>query len=1047
MDSWLLLLPTGKRMAEAADLRRLVLALGPRVSLSVVECESATAGGAEQAALASALKRHPGAVGCMAFDFGLLPLLAACPGRMRRVLVFDGVPGWEPSAPVAALERALRLAAEIARDCPVDICAPASQVWAGLAALLFPSAKLLPPLPWLLKRGAQRPVHSGLPSVGMLVEGGSAYEGGMEELLAVWAAQLAPKVDASGPTAASAVQAKAELRLTPTFARLTEPAAGPSVVSVRAVAVASGRHTTGAEAVLFPLSAWLEAEQGARLAAAEGESLVGWLPSAAEGKPGAGRLFVPAAGGLAVEDWVADPRAAFSNGAAGASMEAVVASAQAAWEAALLGAELPAASVPGAAWLIDPAWVRAWVDAATSPGERALRLWQTRPHDAGALLSVAAGELRRDLGLGWRLVSLAHAWVRLGAERPDVPPSLLSEAGKMFAATGAAPDHEWRRLLDWLASLAPLEEAPVPLRTQAFGSADRYPAGGLELEFSAGLRRRGSGRHAFLGRSFLAVLSLADADVRRLAEARQLGARAALRFSLEPADRDWLTGLDIRVNGHAVGAWVDFEGAIAHLTVPLPEACKLSERLFLQGLAAAPPDAEVVLTDLELSASEISFGIEGLSLAHRLSLDRTAAAEGVFDVEMGAGGPCRWVDAEFALALPLSVKPGLLQVDTLVLRFALPSEAKTNGLPRQIRLGGETRPLHSARGEGEEAWFTASITWPPAEPGALFRVQTGLEAQPLTPQDPRVAAGLLTGAWLARSLPSEAGKDEPPGMALPLEDPQWFPMGWHAAEEFEGRAARWMGPSASVLMPRSVAGSGHLALLLSGPCIPFNVTDVPLVASHGGVALEERLYEVSETRWFRLFVTREPIDPALLAVEIALVAEQSRALGTNDPRVASSLVDSAAVVSFGAKAAGAPAEGLVVPLQTLVHENWGIGLVGSWLPAEMGYLFSGSAQPLRLCVEGAAATSRFAVEGLQALVDDEPVRGTHSIAQDGSWRKVFSVPAGRAQGAHLLRLRSPEIPDADAPGRTRVMLRRIFTESADAATATPKVAAVARGVS
>jgi hypothetical protein len=47
----------------------------------------------------------------------------------------------------------------------------------------------------------------------------------------------------------------------------------------------------------------------------------------------------------------------------------------------------------------------------------------------------------------------------------------------------------------------------------------------------------------------------------------------------------------------------------------------------------------------------------------------------------------------------------------------------------------------------------------------------------------------------------------------------------------------------------------------------------------------------------------------------------------------------------------------------------------------------------------------------------------------------------------LLRLRSPEIPDADAPGRTRVMLRRIFTESADAATATPKVAAVARGVS
>jgi hypothetical protein len=452
--------------------------------------------------------------------------------------------------------------------------------------------------------------------------------------------------------------------------------------------------------------------------------------------------------------------------------------------------------------------------------------------------------------------------------------------------------------------------------------------------------------------------------------------------------------------------------------------------VYLQGLAEDDPEATLVLSNLALSTSGAEVEMAGVRSAHRLDLERLAQARGVFDSEYTGFGVSRWVDSEFALALPLTMQPELLMVNALVLRFVLPAQTRANGLPRRITMGGVSRALRPLRSQGEEVWFAAELPWPPLpELESLLVCQTGFRAQALAPRDPRVAAALLTGVWLAELSVDGERVVPPPGAVLSVDDPQNFKIGWHGLEHLRGRSARWMGPTASIFLPGGFATPRHLGLLLTGPCIPFNLTDVPLRARANDCDLAEVFYDSGAERWYRLFVSQVPIEAAGDVLEIALEAERSRTLGLADPRIASSLVDGAVFISAGTGTSALDFGASVLPLHALEHESWGAGLVGSWLPQEMVYLFASVAEPVQIRIEGAASTSRLAVEGLIAEIDGVVVEREVTFSQDGSWQILILIPLDVSRGAHFLRLRSPEIAEGESQWQGKVMLREISLES------------------
>ncbi|HSZ73509.1 MAG TPA: hypothetical protein VK779_01720 [Rhizomicrobium sp.] len=1012
MSSWISVTTPSARAALRFE-HDLRLALSAEPGFQIIPFRYDPNLGPEQNAktFISFLSHIRNAQGLIAYEVEVLRFFSLTPAHLCHVFAPAEISGTHSALSPAALADIVdNLLALKSLNRHVEVCAPQTRSWSSLADAIFGGKIADVPLAFLAPGAPAR--DEGL-SLGIAADLSPAGW----EMLAAFLNELAA-VENAGPMR---VHASVELFQTPYISSLRDI---PGVTLIEGMAP-DHRADAGGDFLIDTAADLHRLDMSARAAAIAGATLL-----ILDSDEALRKLKIVDATGTTIplEKFATD--AEFRLGLRKAAAERAIqiaAEANAFWRNLLIGG-----------WDSHTARNRpAFVDArvyesliAVQEHDRetaASRAYMCKLASAQAALDLADAAARTDAASIWSIIALANRLARVTASTPSRPSTLSSD--HLFVFPNDYGMHQRAVLQGWFASL------PVVLRSPK-ADGERIPsfndANDDVIAYSVGLLEEAEGGRQISADGALLFLKTDD-----LPEAEELA--IVMRFALagdQPA-----CALTIDIAGKPTRTIALTRGMPRHVQfrVKMPDDSETGLQIKLTPAEALR--ARILLTDvgIEPAGEQDDIHIEpldpiGFKTREILPLE-TIAISGAFALEHDPdGAPFRWVSRELILELPeeseedeASAEGDVPSTPWVVLKFNPHPAARSELLAADLHWhakGAAPAALTLRRLGALDNGIVFGAPIGVAKNGGLARINFRSRNYPLSQADGRLAAAHWTGAWIAS--PSRTQRVGATQRLIPLDvaNSRLFSDGWYLLESVRGLPSRWMARE-SLLSGTHIPEPGtRLFLALAGPVLRGNPTLVPTIARLDGQPMKLCAQNETAESWMLLFESTVPAD-AFGFSQIELIAESARVLGPNDPREASLLVNFAALIDPAGPAAENALSEIAIPNCTLIHEHWGGGLSGAWLPSTVSILCVCPAGMDELLIEGAAATDVPSIEGLAVEIGAARLDPKITIAKDGSWTLRAALPKDAQGSALLLQL--------NVPGNGRVMLRHLGFERSAAA--------------
>jgi hypothetical protein len=1004
MAIWISVTAAHARAAHRLE-QDLRLTLGVGLQIVPFRFDAGLAPAQNAKTLIALLAHHKDVSGVIAYEIEAMRLFEFIPAHLRRIFAPFEIPGWNPaltpSAMTGIVDNLLALK-PLARH--VEVCMPQTRALASAADAVFPGNTMQVPLPFAAPTAAAR--DKGI-SLGILAD--MSADG--VKMLAAFLAALTDGHDEADP-APVRVYAPAEFFHTQHFQILHTI---PGVTLIEGMAP-DNRADAGGDFLVDTAADLHRLDMSARTAAIAGAALL-----ILDGDDGRDVKILDATGAVVpLEKFRADAdfrlalRKKFSARAA-----QIAADANAFWRETLSGERSSDAKAPDSGFL-DAAIYAAFTGDKLERDIAALRSVMIAPASAQAALNLADVYARDDNDAAWSLIALASRLARGSAQAPSRPSNFIAGGERLFASAG---DHSFQQrsaLQKWLESL-PISQnraAPAPREHTAIFNA----ANDDSIAYSVGLSIDAQGERQIGPDGALLFLKTDDfagaKDLAVMMEVRLVGDQHAGFLAIDVQGNTKTIALTQYVPCQIqIRAQMPEDGAIG-LPVKLAPSHALS-RIVLMDIGIAPAEEEDIAND-----ALAPMGFDTLEI---LPVE-TAVLSGAFAVEHDHNdAPFRWVSRELMLELPgapetTDEKESPARWLILKLRPSPSGRSEPFAAEINLRAGGKTIPLRALGVLDNNIMLGAPIG--ELKSGGTVRINFRAQNRPLSTMDGRLAAAMLSGIWIAARTRTQATKAPPQLVRLDLGDSTAFASGWHPVERVRGQTSRWMMRESLLPGAHSPKAGAKIFLALAGPVLRGNPTLTPLQAMLDGQPMSLRSKIETAEGWALLFEgaaqaeTGEPF-------QIELIAGSARVLGPNDPREVSLLVNFAALLDpAGAAADNALGDAAVLNCE-LIHEHWGGGLSGAWLPSTVSIACACPDGMDEIVIEGAAATEVAAAEGLTLEIGGKRVEAKIVTAKDGSWVLRAALPKDEQGSASLLQLSSP--------GDGRVMLRHIgFARRAEA---------------